>query len=267
MGSVNQWNTTVIHLSMKRTRNQIKDQDLLHSIEIIKSVDTAKHMKMSISTVCSVGQNYSSVSAFKCSFCHESFLRIGDLGKHFEICANKTDRCPNCQKFVRRAIFAYHYENNCANVDKSDDESEPLKSKHLRIRSASVDSRSSRRDENEKPHYDDVHYKVKGEWDSSLLEFVEIENSFLSATYSIARVPVQTTDEELIPCEICDKKIPFRQYDTHTVKKNSSILSWGSLHIICKTGQLHPDSFKYQWTNHSVKFFNRKSSMECFFLC
>jgi hypothetical protein len=33
------------------------------------------------------------------------------------MCGNKTDECPNCGKFIRRAIFAYHYENNCANLD------------------------------------------------------------------------------------------------------------------------------------------------------
>ncbi len=33
------------------------------------------------------------------------------------ICGNKTDRCPTCGKYVRRAIFAYHYENNCADLD------------------------------------------------------------------------------------------------------------------------------------------------------
>ena len=35
------------------------------------------------------------------------------------MCGNKTDECPNCGKFVRRAVFAYHYENNCANLDTS----------------------------------------------------------------------------------------------------------------------------------------------------
>jgi hypothetical protein len=35
-------------------------------------------------------------------------------------CGNKTDQCPNCRKFIRRAIFAYHYENNCATLDEFD---------------------------------------------------------------------------------------------------------------------------------------------------
>ncbi len=40
------------------------------------------------------------------------------------LCGNKTDECPNCHKFIRRAVFAYHYENNCANLN----ETEPTKS-------------------------------------------------------------------------------------------------------------------------------------------
>ncbi len=39
------------------------------------------------------------------------------MGDHLMMCGNKTDQCPNCRKYVRRAIFAYHYENNCANPD------------------------------------------------------------------------------------------------------------------------------------------------------
>ena len=36
------------------------------------------------------------------------------------LCGNKTDQCPKCQKYIRRAVFAYHYENDCANLDESD---------------------------------------------------------------------------------------------------------------------------------------------------
>lgn len=36
------------------------------------------------------------------------------------MCGNKTDECPNCHKYIRRAVFAYHYENKCANLDESE---------------------------------------------------------------------------------------------------------------------------------------------------
>jgi hypothetical protein len=42
-------------------------------------------------------------------------------------CGNKTDQCPNCQKYIRRAIFAYHYENDCANLDEPDNPTPPTR--------------------------------------------------------------------------------------------------------------------------------------------
>jgi hypothetical protein len=42
-------------------------------------------------------------------------------------CGNKTDQCPNCQKFIRRAIFADHYENGCANLDEPDTSTPPTR--------------------------------------------------------------------------------------------------------------------------------------------
>jgi endogenous inhibitor of DNA gyrase (YacG/DUF329 family) len=41
------------------------------------------------------------------------------------ICGNKTEQCPTCRKYVRRAIFAYHYENNCANLDALTTDDQP----------------------------------------------------------------------------------------------------------------------------------------------
>ncbi|CAF3731756.1 unnamed protein product [Rotaria sp. Silwood1] len=44
---------------------------------------------------------------------------------HLLMCGNKTDQCPNCRKFIRRAMFAYHYENGCADVDAIDKDVHP----------------------------------------------------------------------------------------------------------------------------------------------
>jgi phage FluMu protein Com len=41
-----------------------------------------------------------------------------DLRDHLVHCGTKTDQCPQCNKFIQRAFFAYHYENNCANVNE-----------------------------------------------------------------------------------------------------------------------------------------------------
>jgi hypothetical protein len=62
-----------------------------------------------------------------CSFCEEEFKSEKALMDHLMMCGNKTDPCPNCGKYVRRAIFAYHYENSCANFDESTTDGEKNK--------------------------------------------------------------------------------------------------------------------------------------------
>ena len=58
----------------------------------------------------------------QCSFCNEEYSS-SSIGGHLMMCGSKTDQCPKCQKYIRRAVFAYHYENDCAKLDESDGES------------------------------------------------------------------------------------------------------------------------------------------------
>ncbi|CAF4130163.1 unnamed protein product [Rotaria socialis] len=62
-----------------------------------------------------------------CSFCNEGFVSSNAMGTHLMICGNKTDQCPKCRRFIRRAIFAYHYENDCANPDAPTEDNETNK--------------------------------------------------------------------------------------------------------------------------------------------
>lgn len=54
-----------------------------------------------------------------CSFCNED-KPATEIGEHLMQCGNKTEQCPNCEKYIRRAVFTYHYENSCANLDELD---------------------------------------------------------------------------------------------------------------------------------------------------
>ncbi len=56
-----------------------------------------------------------------CSFCNEQFPSSKAMGEHLMLCGNKTDQCLICQKYVRRAILAYHREFNCAYPDTPND--------------------------------------------------------------------------------------------------------------------------------------------------
>jgi hypothetical protein len=44
------------------------------------------------------------------------------------MCGEKKKQCSICRKFVQRAIFAYHTENNCANLDESATNNRPYRS-------------------------------------------------------------------------------------------------------------------------------------------
>lgn len=51
-----------------------------------------------------------------CSFCRNE-QPTSRIANHLIECGNKTEQCPNCEKYVRRAIFAYHYENRCVQLE------------------------------------------------------------------------------------------------------------------------------------------------------
>jgi hypothetical protein len=54
---------------------------------------------------------------FPCQFCNEHLPTLDYMGTHLEDCASKTDKCPQCNKYIQRTIFAYHVNHNCVNPD------------------------------------------------------------------------------------------------------------------------------------------------------
>ena len=50
-------------------------------------------------------------------FCNDPFDSSKKLTEHLETCANKTEQCPNCERYIPRSDFAFHYENGCAMLD------------------------------------------------------------------------------------------------------------------------------------------------------
>lgn len=54
---------------------------------------------------------------FTCELCDEKLENSDALGFHLLECANKTNKCPNCKKFIRRAFYLYHVENSCIDID------------------------------------------------------------------------------------------------------------------------------------------------------
>ncbi len=95
-----------------------------------------------------------------CSFCEETFTSSTILSEHLLSCGNKTDQCPNCYKWIRRSHFAYHYENNCAPIDRVETPPPPPRPKarsalHPSTNSNRPYSREDVPDENYSPRAND----------------------------------------------------------------------------------------------------------------
>jgi hypothetical protein len=39
------------------------------------------------------------------------------MNYHLYLCGNKTNKCPICEQYIRRAIYNYHLENYCIDPD------------------------------------------------------------------------------------------------------------------------------------------------------
>ncbi|CAF1419589.1 unnamed protein product [Adineta steineri] len=94
--------------------NNLDDGNILIPCEYCYKGISWEHYKEHI-------ENNTSKRFISCSFCDEK-LPSSSLGEHLMMCGNKTDECPRCKKFIRRAVYAYHYENNCANLDNLDND-------------------------------------------------------------------------------------------------------------------------------------------------
>ncbi len=101
------------------------------------------------------------------------------MSEHLILCGNKTDPCPVCHRFIRRAIFAYHFENKCAKLDESNDYDKP--------KSNSSDARQT----------------------SKMIIYLSsiLKNSFFQETSQIIR------------CEFCRKDCYQEDYDQHKVRE------------------------------------------------
>ncbi len=55
-----------------------------------------------------------------CAFCNERLSSLDAMRDHLNICGNKTEYCPDCGQYIRRAILSYHLENNCLILNETD---------------------------------------------------------------------------------------------------------------------------------------------------
>ncbi|CAF0892990.1 unnamed protein product [Rotaria sordida] len=67
---------------------------------------------------------------YSCQFCDEYLPTSKAMGIHLFRCGTKTNKCPTCQKYVRRAIYIFHVDNNCIDLDEDDTSSSNSSNQH-----------------------------------------------------------------------------------------------------------------------------------------
>jgi phage FluMu protein Com len=112
-------------------------------------------------------------------------------------CGNKTDECPKCRKYIRRAVFAYHYENNCANLDDADTPTP-------RSRNSSAHHNSNRPAVGE----DNDNYRPKVSEKSNYLFYFHISGMFLS---------FKGSSPDTIKCQFCNHLFTPVDHKIHQV--------------------------------------------------
>ncbi|CAF1456446.1 unnamed protein product [Adineta steineri] len=151
-------------------------------------------------------ENNTSKRFISCSFCDEK-LPSSSLGEHLMMCGNKTDECPRCKKFIRRAVYAYHYENNCANLDNLDNDTndttiQPNASTTFQ-RTTSLESTNGHNKHITIVSVDINPYSTTSNVSSSQLNSDQWNH------------PVESNNNDNIPCEICKEEIKWCNYDNH----------------------------------------------------
>jgi hypothetical protein len=64
--------------------------------------------------------NNCSSRPFSCELCDERLPSSSEMRTHLIRCGSKTNKCPHCNKYIPRTIFAYHVDHNCVNPNPSD---------------------------------------------------------------------------------------------------------------------------------------------------
>ncbi|CAF1383624.1 unnamed protein product [Adineta steineri] len=70
---------------------------------------------------------------FICELCNENIPSY-NMTYHLNQCGNKTIKCSKCQNYIRRAIYNYHLDNNCTDLDEDENifTEKDIEYKHVR---------------------------------------------------------------------------------------------------------------------------------------
>ncbi|CAM4900037.1 unnamed protein product [Rotaria socialis] len=186
-----------------------------------------------------------------CMFCNEKSASTEEMRIHLLACGNKTDLCPKCLKFIRRAVFAYHYENNCANLDEIDNardraagtyvvpsaQQAASRERNITIMDVDLPMQPNRESNTNQRSSSGIKTTMLCELCNGECEPAQIEAHRIFCLQNPNRIGKRTTtltggssnqysdrlqhehpssDAALIPCEYCQKLIEWRLFENHT---------------------------------------------------
>ncbi|CAF3491211.1 unnamed protein product [Rotaria socialis] len=147
--------------------------------------------------------------SFQCCFCQKFHSSSIALSGHLMSCGNKTDQCPKCRKFIRRAIFAYHYENECASLEETD-------AFTPRSENPSANRLTSKSDSSKLREYDQEDDSSFNSSNNRTKILDATSSSPFKKTHSTTNAYHTSHDIVYIPCDICNEQIDLRHWSNHS---------------------------------------------------
>ncbi|CAF0990345.1 unnamed protein product [Adineta steineri] len=176
--------------------------------------------------------------SISCSFCQIILPTSSALREHLLLCGNKTDECPKCRRLIRRSHFAYHFENNCASIDKVETPPNQRRSRSLQRLPVNSNRPVLRIDI---PNDDNENYPRANQRNSPVIITCEychqqcVQNDYKAHKENCLRSPINSNYKPSpripprqnqnqngakgvvhIPCEICNEPVDLPNWSNHT---------------------------------------------------
>ena len=141
------------------------------------------------------------------------------MSNHLLLCGNKTEQCPRCQRFVRRAIFAYHCDNRCTDPGEIESPQPPIP--QLRLLEPTVQRFT---DEFPSSTNDDSAFVGRRNvlrFASTRLKMRKFSFSTLLTGYERNSILLSAASRKTVECEFCHAQYDRTEYSKHTVSSQT----------------------------------------------
>ena len=133
------------------------------------------------------------------------------MSDHLLLCGNKTEQCPRCQRFVRRAIFVYHCDNRCTDPEDTKSPQPPIP--QLRLLEPAVQRFTD--DSAFAGRRNVLHFA------STRLKTRKFSSSTLQTGYERDSVLLSAASRKTVECAFCHAQYDRTEYSNHTVSSQT----------------------------------------------